>query len=297
MPDTLLNYAILGTLGEGAGSTIYRGRDKTTGRVVAIKHVKRDKPKDIRFVEQVEAEYEVSRSFSHENLRRSYSLKVMKTMLVKVTEAVLVMEYFEGKPLERGLPPDLAEVIQTFIDAANGLGAMHRMGWAHCDIKPNNILRSDDGQVKVIDFGQSCRIGTVKQRIQGTPDYIAPEQVERLPVSEATDVFNLGATLYWATTGKHVPTSYHAKRAGENSFVIDAMFKSPRELNPEVPVAVSDVIMQSVATNAKKRPQTMDELARKLALGRHVLMRDRQGTAPPSVADDDDFDDSFDSMI
>ncbi len=291
MPEKLLNYDLLGTLGQGAGSTIYRARDVDTGRMVAVKHVQRVKPKDLRFVEQMETEHEVSRNFTHPNLRRSYSLKVMRTMLVKVTEAVLVMEYVDAKPLEKGLPPDLSEVIKTFIDAAAGLAAMHRMGWAHCDIKPNNILRASDGQVKVIDFGQSCRIGTVKERIQGTPDYIAPEQVERLPISEATDVFNLGATLYWALTGKHVPTTYHAKRAGENSFVLDALFKSPHELNREVPQIVSDVVMQSVLTNPKKRPQTMEELIRKLEVGHHILAR--KDTAVSSDLEGDEvFDDT-----
>jgi serine/threonine-protein kinase len=292
MPEKLLNYDLLGTLGQGAGSTIYRARDSQTGRMVALKHVKRVKPKDLRFVEQMEAEFEVSKNFTHKNLRRSFSLKVQKSMLVKVTEAFLVMEYVDARPLEKGLPADLGEVIQTFVDAAEGLAAMHKMGWAHCDIKPNNILRSDDGQVKVIDFGQSCRIGTVKQRIQGTPDYIAPEQVERLPISESTDVFNLGATLYWALTGKHVPTTYHAKRAGENSFVLDALFKSPRELNREVPQVVSDVVMQCVLTNPRKRPQTMEELSHKLNLGRHILDRDRGGTS--SAADEIDDSEVFD---
>jgi len=294
MPEKLLNYDLLGTLGTGAGSTIYRARDANTGRMVALKHVKRVKPKDLRFVEQMETEYEVSRNFTHPNLRRSYQLKVTRTMLVKVTEAILVMEFVDAKPLEKGLPPDLAEVVQTFIDAASGLAAMHKLGWAHCDIKPNNILRGADGVVKVIDFGQSCRIGTVKERIQGTPDYIAPEQVERLPISEATDVFNLGATLYWALTGKHVPTTYHAKRAGENSFVLDALFKSPRELNRNVPEVISDVVMQSVLTNARKRPQSMDEFVRKLEIGRHIIDRQQgQGSSGAADLDDDSvFDDT-----
>ena len=274
MVEQLLNFKMLEVLGKGAGSTIYRARSLDTGRIVAVKHVVREKPKDLRFVQQMETEYEVSRNFSHENLRRCISLKVNKSMLVKVIEAVMVMDYVEGGPLERSLPADLGEVVQTFIDAAKGLSAMHRMGWAHCDIKPNNILRADNGKVTVIDFGQSCRIGTVKERIQGTPDYIAPEQVDRLPISEATDVFNLGATLYWATTGKHIPTRYHAKRKGENSFVVDALFKTPQELNPEVPTPVSECIMQCVATHPKKRPQSMDEVIRKLEMGRHVLTRD-----------------------
>jgi serine/threonine-protein kinase len=233
----------------------------------------------------METEFEVSKQFSHPNLRRCLNLKVNKSLLVKVVEAVMVMEYVEGRPLERSLPGDLSEVIQTFIDAAKGLQAMHKLGWAHCDIKPNNILRGNDGKTTVIDFGQSCRIGTVKERIQGTPDYIAPEQVDRLPISEATDVFNLGATLYWATTGKHIPTRYHAKRKGENSFVVDSLFKTPQELNPQVPTHVSEIIMQSVATHPRKRPQSMEEVIRKLELGLHALSRDESKLA--QQADED----------
>ena len=290
MIEQLLNYKLLEVLGRGAGSTIYRAQDLNTGRVVALKHVPRVKQKDIRYVEQMETEYEVSKSFSHPNLRRALMLKVNKSLLLKVTDAILVLEYVDAKPLERSLPSDLGEVIDVFLQAANGLQAMHRMGFAHCDIKPNNILRDDKGQVKVIDFGQACRIGTVKERIQGTPDYIAPEQVTRQPISEGTDVFNLGATLYWATTGKHIPTAYHAKRHGENSFLIDSLFKTPRDLNPDVPIPVSEVIMQCVATNPKNRPQTMDELIRKLELGRHVLQRNdgalqAQAASDPLVND------------
>lgn len=274
MMEQLLHYNLLEVLGRGAGSTIYRARDSQTGRIVALKHVQRVKPKDIRFVEQMETEYEVSRAFSHPNLRRAMMLKVNKSLLLKVVDAVLVLEYFDGRPLERSLPSNLRDVIDTFIQAAEGLQAMHRMGFAHCDIKPNNLLRSDSGHVKIIDFGQACRIGTIKERIQGTPDYIAPEQVTRQPISEATDVFNLGATLYWAVTGKHIPTAYHAKRKGENSFLVDSMFKTATELNPEVPKPVSEAIMQCVANKQSARPQSMDELIRKLELGRHVLKRD-----------------------
>ncbi len=271
MPEQLLHYKILDVLGKGAASTIYRAQDLNTGRVVALKHVTRVKQKDIRYIEQMETEYEVSKSFTHPNLRRALMLRINKTLLMKVTEAILALEYVDAKPLERALPPDLNDVLDIFLQAALGLQAMHRMGYAHCDIKPSNLLVDGQMQVKVIDFGQACRIGTVKERIQGTPDYIAPEQVTRQPVTEATDVFNLGATLYWASTGKHIPTAYHAKRKGENSFLVDSLFKTPRDLNPEVPLPVSEAIMQSVATSPKHRPQTMDEFIRKLELGRHVL--------------------------
>jgi len=167
----------------------------------------------------------------------------------------------------------MVDIIDAFIQAAQGLKAMHVMGYAHCDIKPNNILRDDKGQVKVIDFGQSVKIGTIKERIQGTPDYIAPEQVARRPISVQTDVFNLGATLYWALTGKHIPTLYTVNKKGENSFLLDTRIDTPQDLNPKVPNALSNLVMQCIATNAKKRPADMDQVVTRLELSRHVLTR------------------------
>jgi serine/threonine protein kinase len=208
MAQKLLHYDVLERIGEGARSTIYAVSDPATKQIFALKHVVRAHQKDIRFIEQMEAEYEISKQFTHPNLRRSLDLKIVKTLLLKVSEAFLLMELFDGKPLDVRLPRSLIELVDTFLQAAAGLKAMHAMNYVHCDIKPNNILRNEHGQVKVIDFGQSCKIGTVKERIQGTPDYIAPEQVARRPVSVQTDIFNLGATLYWALTGKTIPTLY-----------------------------------------------------------------------------------------
>src|SRR3954464_667054 len=232
MAQKLLHYDVLERLGEGARSTIYAVSDPKTRKVFALKHVIRAEQKDIRFIEQMETEFEVSRQFTHPGLRKSYELKIVKTMLLKVSEAFLLMELVDGKPLDVRPPTGMMEILDTFIQAAQGLKAMHQMGWAHCDIKPNNILRNDKGHVKVIDFGQSCKIGTVKERIQGTPDYIAPEQVTRRPISVQTDVFNLGATLYWALTAKVIPTLYTVNKKGENSFLLDSKFDTPIQLNP-----------------------------------------------------------------
>ena len=273
MPQKLLHYEVLERLGEGAGSTIYRVRDPSTGRELALKHVVRSDQKDIRFVEQMETEFEISRQFTHPNLRRSYDLKIQKTMLVKVAEAFLVMELVDGRPLDVNPPRDMMDTLDVFIGAAQGLRAMHQMGYAHCDIKPNNILRNDKGEVKVIDFGQSCRIGTVKERIQGTPDYIAPEQVTRRPISVKTDVFNLGATLYWALTSKPIPTLYTVNKKGENSFLLDSKIDTPMQLNPRVPTAVSNLVMECIATSPSKRPADMDQFINRLELGKHILMK------------------------
>jgi eukaryotic-like serine/threonine-protein kinase len=278
MAQKLLHYDVLERLGEGARSTIYAVRDPQTNHVYALKHVVRADQKDIRFIEQMENEYEISRQFTHPNLRRSIDLKIVKTMLLKVSEAFLTMELVDGKPLDVRLPNDsttdgLMQIADTFIQAAQGLRAMHQMGYAHCDIKPNNILRNESGKVKVIDFGQSCKIGTVKERIQGTPDYIAPEQVARRPISVQTDVFNLGATLYWAVTGKVIPTLYTVNKKGDNSFLLDARIDTPQDLNPKVPPAISNLVMECVSTKPQKRPADMDAMITRLELGKHILQK------------------------
>ena len=206
MAQKLLQYEVLERLGEGARSVIYAVNDPRTRQVYALKHVLRNEKKDDRFIEQMETEFEISKQFTHPNLRKSYELKIVRNLLRQPKEAFLTMELFDGRPLDVRPPRDMVEIVDTFIQAAQGLKAMHALGYAHCDLKPNNILRSDIGAVKVIDFGQACRIGTVKERIQGTPDYIAPEQVARRPISVQTDVFNLGATIYWTLTGTNIPT-------------------------------------------------------------------------------------------
>lgn len=288
MPQKLLHYDVLEHLGDGARSTIYLVQDPTTRQRFALKHVHRDEQKDIRFIEQMEQEFEISRQFNHPNLRKSYDLKVVRTILLKVQEAYLVMEWVDGKPLDMRLPTDMIDLVDAFIQAAQGLRAMHQLGYVHCDIKPNNILRSDNGIIKIIDFGQSCKIGTVKERIQGTPDFIAPEQVDRRPVTIQTDVFNLGATLYWALCGKHIPTLYTVKKKGEHSFLLDARIDTPQQLNPKVPVALSNLVMDCIATSPKKRPVDMDALINRLELGKHILQKERGIIKPSSFDLNDD---------
>jgi serine/threonine-protein kinase len=279
MPEKLLNYEVIRTLGEGAASTIYSVRDMETGRPFALKHVIRAKPKDIRFIEQMEDEYEISRQFTHPNLRRSYDLKIHRSLLMKVTEAFLVMELVEGQPLDVRRPATVLETVLVFMRVAEGLGAMHQLGYVHCDIKPNNILVGSDGDVHVIDFGQSCKIGLVKKRIQGTPDYISPEQVNREPVVVQTDVYNLGATLYWALTGIPIPTLYTTNRGGSNSFLLDTMIKTPAELNPLAPPALSKLVMDCIATRIDKRPADMAAVTTRLELSRHAMQK-RPGDIP-----------------
>jgi len=149
MAEKFLHYDVLDRLGEGAKSTIYKVQDPTTGRVFALKHVTRDGQKDIRFIEQMETEFEISKQFSHPGLRRSYDLKINKKMFVQVTEAFLVMEYFDGVPLDVRPPSGVLDTVEVFLQVGQALRAMHQMGYVHADLKPNNILRNADGAVKV----------------------------------------------------------------------------------------------------------------------------------------------------
>jgi serine/threonine protein kinase len=282
MGQKLLQYEVLERLGEGARSVIYAVSDPRTRQVYALKHVVRAEKKDVRFIEQMETEYEVSHQFTHPNLRKSYELKVVRNIMMQPKEAFLLMELVDGRPLEVRPPRDMVEVVDTFIRAAHGLKAMHSLGYAHCDLKPNNILRSDSGMVKVIDFGQACKIGTVKERIQGTPDYIAPEQVARRPISVQTDVFNLGATIYWTVTGTNIPTLYTVNKKGDNSFLLDQTIQTPADLNPNVPAGLSNLVMECVSTRPAKRPADMDQIIMRLELIKHIL------TAKPTTPSSDD---------
>lgn len=273
MPQKLLQYEVIESLGEGARSKIYLVRDPQTRQLYTLKHVVRADAKDIRFIEQMETEFELCRQFTHPNLRKAFDLKIVKTMLLKVSEAFMVMEYVEGKALDVKLPNTMLQIVDCFIQVAQGMKAIHQMGYVHCDMKPNNIVLSSKGVAKVIDYGQSCRIGTIKERIQGTPDFIAPEQVDRRPVTVQTDVFNLGATLYWCATGRHIPTLYTVNKKGDNSFLLDATIQSPMELNPRVPAAVNNLVMECIATRPAKRPTEMDQIISRLELGKHVLQK------------------------
>lgn len=284
IPQKLLNYDVLECLGEGAKSTIYRVIDPTTQRIYALKHVVRSIQKDIRFIEQMETEFQISRQFNHPNLRRSYDLKIQKRLMLKIAEAFLLMEFVEGKTLDTHPPVSLLDTIDTFIQVAAGLKAIHAMGYVHCDMKPNNLIRSDLGHVKIIDFGQSCPIGTVKERIQGTPDFIAPEQVNRRPVTVQTDVYNLGATMYWCITAKHVPTVYTVTKKGENSFLLENRIPTPMDLNPKVPLPLSNLVMDCISVRAQKRPADMDLVTTRLELARHTLLKPQ--VSPDLLADD-----------
>jgi serine/threonine-protein kinase len=263
---------VIDVLGQGAGSTIYAVTDPQTRQIAALKHVLVKCEKDERFIEQLKAEFEVGQKVSHAGLRKSLDLKTKTTWLGKVTEAGLLMELVDGTPLDRELPRDLLALVDCFVRTAEALGALHALGYCHCDLKPANILLSASGRTKVIDLGQASPLGTKKQRIQGTPDFIAPEQVKCHAVTQQTDVYNLGATMYWCLSGEKLPTLFTAGK-GENSFVVNDQIPTPHELKPRVPENLSNLVMECAKLKPERRPADMAEVARRLEVVRFGMAR------------------------
>ncbi len=261
-------FTILKRIGTGARSTIYLATDEEDETKVALKRVIYEKPEDTRVFEQVETEYKVARRIDHPYIRKCYKLRRVRSMF-KTREILLSMEYFEGKNLEDCSTLSLGDVLLLFRLVATAMNAMHQQGFVHCDMKPNNILLSKSGTVKIIDLGQSCKIGTVKPRIQGTPDYIAPEQVKRKPLGPKTDIFNLGATMYWALTGKHAPTLIPKKN--KFGLPIAQPRRAPIEIKPQLPDSISKLVMDCIEEDPVNRPQNMMTVIQKLDLMVHSI--------------------------
>jgi serine/threonine-protein kinase len=285
LPRNLFGYDIIEPIGEGAGSLIFAVSDPATKQIYALKYVQRKEERDARFIEQLETEFEIGRQVGHPNLRKTIDFKVERTLLRKVTSAALILELFDGRPLEFEMPRNLADLVRVFIGTGEALDHLHNLGYIHCDLKPNNIMVGTGLAVKVIDLGQGCKVGTVKERIQGTPDYIAPEQVSCDPLSVRTDVFNFGATMYWCLTGgQKLPTAFTVKKGGENSFLVDTAIKTPHELNPNVPENLSNLVMECVRTNPVKRPADFKEIVPRLEVMHHVLSKKAHQQAPAGGA-------------
>jgi serine/threonine protein kinase len=263
LPKSLFGYDVIARLGEGAASIIYAVSDPRSGQVYALKHVRRRSAKDTRFIVQLINEFEVCQRLSHPGLRRVIDLKISRSLLMRISEAALIMEMVDGTPLDQQKPQELPQIIDCFMQTARALSAMHYQLYVHCDLKPNNILTDAQGRVKLIDFGQAVKTGTIKERIQGTPDFIAPEQVRLKPVTFRTDVFNFGATLYWALSGQKIPTLFTVPKR-QRDVVLECRFPSPRDLNPAVPRLLSDLVMQCVRVDPLHRPRDMGEILNRL---------------------------------
>lgn len=288
------DFRVMAELGKGAASTIYVVQDIKSKQVWALKHVEKNGPKDDRFLAQADTEYEVASKLNHPNIRKIVRKFKRREGLLTVKELFLVMEHVDGVSCDIKPPKTFESMVSIFLQTASAMAHMHDCGFVHADMKPNNIVVTAAGAAKLIDLGQSCKIGTVKPRIQGTPDYIAPEQVHRRPIVPKTDVYNLGATMYWVLTHRHIPTAM-AKGDSLVSSLDDALIQRPtpcQEINPRIPAKLAELVMQCVEVDPADRPADMHYVADRLNLIEGMLRARGAQVANANLADADAEDES-----
>jgi serine/threonine-protein kinase len=278
--DVVEGYRVMSELGRGAASIIYLVQDPKTKQIWALKHVEKEEgAKDTRFLDQAELEYQIASKLDHVGIRRmERMIKKKDGLLSAANEIFLVMELVDGVSLEKSPPRTFEQAADVFEQVARALAYMHGRGYVHADMKPNNVIVDGEGRAKIVDLGQSCTVNTVKKRIQGTPDYIAPEQVHRRPITPKTDVYNLGATMYWVLTKRFVPTAL-AKGDSLLGSVDDALMEKPRpvcEVNKRVPEMFSKLIMDCVEVEPAMRPDSMEAVADRLNLVKARLIAESQ---------------------
>ncbi len=253
-----IKYRVVNELGEGAGSKIFLISDKNAGgKRYALKIIRKQEPEDDIYIDQARTEYEASQKLNHPAIAKIYDFRRKKSWF-KVTGAELLMEFIDGKSLDEVEAPELGQLVLIFNHVASALAHMHRRGVFHGDLKPHNIMLSKNGQVKLIDFGTAWIRGQDKNRIQGTPQYMAPEQAVEKVVDEKTDIYNLGATMYRMFTGRFV--QQNMPKPGD-----DRKVTLPSKLNPRISAELNTLIVACLQSDPEKRPSGMYEVRDQLA--------------------------------
>jgi serine/threonine protein kinase len=253
-------YTILGTLGKGAHSTILHVRRAADSREYALKLVPIDSPADEKFLDQAKHEFRVAQMLNHPNLIKIYCLDLKRNLLFKVKKAEVLIEYVNGKTID-ATPVPLDQLVPVFVQVAAGLAHMHRRNVFHADLKPNNILYGKRGEVKIIDYGLAWIKGEPKDRVQGTPEYMAPETARSKVISERTDIYNFGATMYRVTTMKLPPSvmpGTESLRIGAKAF--QSMLTPVQELNKAVPTRLAELIHRCLTYDPERRPERVGEV-------------------------------------
>ena len=283
------NYRIIEKLGVGAQTRVFRARCMRTGGDYTVKIVKILKPEDASFIDLLKAEYAIGSTIDHRVIRKVYELRLLRQRF-RVRGAILFLEYVNGVPLsDKEFRPPMDEVLRIFSEVAHGLHAMHLAGWVHADLKPNNILVTPDGVVKLIDLGQSAKIHEAKPRVQGTIDYMAPEQVQRGTLDHRTDVFGLGATLHRVLTGRAIATEMNQTVSMHSASLVGRRISEIRESTmDELPTCVSRLIEDCCRSEPRDRIPDMPAMIERIDLARTILSS-RPSEAQPVVEAEDEL--------
>jgi len=253
---------VLANLGAGARSTVVRVRRAADGKEYALKVAPVARKSEKKYLAQARQEYRVGQMLDHPHLVRIHCLETETDWLFRARRVKLLAEFVPGHTLDKIPPPTVGRLLRVFERAAAGVAYMHELGVVHADLKPNNIMLGP-GVVKVIDFGLARVNGEVTGRLQGTPEYMAPETVAHKAVNELSDVFNFGATMYRLLTAQHPPTYLQGLPVGERAY--RNRLRPASEINPRCPAGLCDLTDQCLRYRPADRPRSMAAVALALA--------------------------------
>src|SRR5487761_2793416 len=262
-PNSIYNgrYELRSQIARGGTAHVYLAHDILLDRPVALKVLYPELSRNDSFVERFRREAQAAANLSHPNIVQVFDWGESENTYF------IVMEYIDGEPLssiirtQAPISPDQAATVAG--DIAQALGYAHRHGVIHRDVKPGNVLITQDGQVKVTDFGIARAIGADEQVTQtglvmGTATYFSPEQAQGLEVDGRSDIYSLGVVLYEMVTGRapftgDTPVAIAYQHVREQP-------ASPRSINPAIPSALEAIILQAMAKVPADRFRSADEM-------------------------------------
>ncbi|MBQ3370664.1 MAG: Stk1 family PASTA domain-containing Ser/Thr kinase [Mogibacterium sp.] len=257
-------YELLEKIGDGGMAVVYKGKDKLLNRFIAVKILRPEFTKDATFVENFKRESQAAAGLSHPNIVGVYDVGREGNI------NYIVMELIEGdtlnKIIEKEAPMDYRKVIDISKQVASALRIAHKNKIIHRDVKPHNIMVTNDGVVKLADFGIARAVNdatlSTGSKIVGSVHYFSPEQARGNYVDERSDIYSLGIVMYEMLTGK-VPFD------GDNPVTvalkhINEEITPPRELEPSIPPALERIVMKATSKFQTNRYANADELIQDL---------------------------------
>ena len=232
-------YEILGRIGSGGMADVYKGKDHKLNRFVAIKVLKSTYRSDETFIKKFLSEAQAAAGLMHPNVVNVYDVgqdRGLYYMVMELVEGITLKDYIEKKG-----KLSAKETISISIQMVTGIQAAHNCHIIHRDIKPQNIIISKDGKVKVTDFGiaratTSTATQAVTTTVMGSVHYTSPEQARGGYSDEKSDIYSLGITMFEMLTGR-VPFNGETTVAIAIKHIQEEM-PSPKEFVPEIPSAL-----------------------------------------------------------
>jgi len=263
-PAVLNNrYKLIARLGAGGMANVWKAQDLALGRLVAVKILHDALTGDPEFLHRFDREAHAAANLTHPNVVTVHDVgQDHETHYI-------VMEYVDGEDLKtlirREAPMPVERALDLAIQICAGIGYAHRAGFVHCDVKPQNVLITADGRVKVADFGiaralSSATLYTQTDMVWGSPHYFSPEQAAGEPPTPASDVYSIGVVLFEMLTGR---TPFDADNP--TALALMHLRDTPplaTQFNPQVPVALEQIITKLLAKEPAARYRTADQLAR-----------------------------------